>query len=199
MKDLNIEGIANELDIQIKEFMEQTPIPYETINTTYEAAHRTGITKKKINKDTCLKEIRIYIRTLINIFNIELYKNSKIKIHKYCILDLVKNRKNNHHATAGGIQINIACVCGPFFEYKRIEKHPIIGDYMHASFQEHLFLLAAHEYAHMFAMNYYDWENNEKLRIKPHGKEWQYIYKILRNYTNKFLSTNGVGKTKWKI
>jgi hypothetical protein len=76
MKDLNIEGIANELDIQIKEFMEQTSIPYETINTTYEAAHRAGLTKKKINKDTCLEEIRIYIRTLINIFNIELYKNS---------------------------------------------------------------------------------------------------------------------------
>jgi predicted SprT family Zn-dependent metalloprotease len=66
---------------------------------------------------------------------------------------------------------------------------------MHANFQENLFLLVAHEYAHMFAMNYYYWENNEKLRIKPHGKEWQYIYKILRNYTNKFLSTNGVGKT----
>lgn len=48
-------------------------------------------------------------------------------------------------------------------------------------FQENIMAFIAHEYAHFVQHNIYE-------DTKPHGKEFQEIYKILRVYTNRFLN-----------
>jgi len=112
-----------------------------------------------------------------------------------------------------------------FNEYPSMNEDSIIGVIDNCTFQDNINALIAHEYSHVVAMCLFDnvfksmedAENFQKetnlpliifkyphfpeyiIKIKPHGFEFQYIYKILRIYTNSLLPKSAtVGKKKLK-
>lgn len=145
---------------------------------------------KNIFRNSSLKDIEVFIHKLIAEFEITLinsglegdlipssllpYQPIKIKVQDKC-----------GTSYANAIEINIYIKPFKDFivfrEYKRYEKDQIIGSLLFVSFQDKIMALVAHEYAHFVQSNIYK-------DTKPHGKEFQAIYKILRVYTNSFLA-----------
>lgn len=66
--------------------------------------------------------------------------------------------------------------CAP--EYARINEDSQIGKISSADPFVHLLIATAHEMAH--AINQYNYWHLKQLRGKPHGIEWQHIYRQLR-------------------
>jgi hypothetical protein len=181
-----------------------------------------------INKDSSLEEIKDYTLSLIESFNKKLLEKkidisiinlTKIQFSTRAVRSNASDDKIRFHL---GWYLNIT----PFFEeYPSMNKDSIIGGIYNCTFQDKINALIAHEYSHVVAMCLFDnvfksmedAENFQKetnlpliifkyphfpeyiIKIKPHGFEFQYIYKILRIYTNSLLAKSAtIGKKKLK-
>lgn len=181
-----------------------------------------------INKDSSLEEIKDYTLNLIESFNKKLLEKeidiSIIKLTKiqFSTKPVRSNASDNKICFHLGCHLNIT----PFYEeYPSMNKDSIIGGIYNCTFQDKINALIAHEYSHVVSMCLFDnvfksmedAENFQKetnlpliifkyphfpeyiIKIKPHGFEFQYIYKILRIYTNSLLTKSAtIGKKKLK-
>lgn len=147
-----------------------------------------------IFSNSSLEDIEIFIHQLISQFEMVLI-NHKLEgeLIPYSLLSFypisihVTNNKFSFNACSSSINIHLGCKRkdNVFQEYKRYQKNKIIGSLVYVHFQDILMALVAHEYAHYVNCNIYE-------SPKPHGKEFQKIYKILRIYTNSFLPSYAI-------
>ena len=179
-----------------------------------------------INKDSSLEEIKDYTLNLIESFNKKLLEKeldiSIINLTKiqFSTRSARSNASDNKIRFYLGGYLNIASF---FEEYPSMNEDSIIGGIYNCTFQDKINFLIAHEYSHVVARSLFDkvfksiedaenFQNETNLpliifkyphfpdyiiKIKPHGFEFQYIYKILRIYTNSLLPKSAsIGKKK---
>jgi hypothetical protein len=144
--------------------------------------------------DSSLEDIEIFIKKLIQQFHIKLMDSGIETISKATlqlshspIEIIVTNKHYRSRANHNGIYIYLGwnVLRNRFPEYKRFAKNKVIGSLEFITFQDYVMAVVAHEYAHFVNLNM-------DLRYKPHGKEFQQIYVILRQHTNGFLPKDAI-------
>lgn len=143
---------------------------------------------EKINKNSSFESIKSFIHNTIPKLNKVLFNNDIKEIYNLKHLQIIVSEKSyRSYATDEKIVLYYGgyADCIAFPEYKRFQKDSIIGGIAFIHFQDFLMALIAHEYAHFVNANL-------NTTPKPHGKEFQNIYKILREYTNTFLPNYAV-------
>ena len=65
-----------------------------------------------------------------------------------------------------------------FIEYSHVHSKAEIGGFVHWDSDVHIGAITAHELSH--AIDYWNRQCGNKCDDKPHGSEWQYLYKQLR-------------------
>ncbi|MFY4758400.1 hypothetical protein ACOTVP_09755 [Aliarcobacter butzleri] len=182
-----------------------------------------------INKDSSLEEIKDYTLNLIESFNKKLLeKELDISIINLTKIQF-STRSARSNASDNKIRFYLGeyhqTIIRSFNEYPSMNEDSIIGVIDNCTFQDYINALIAHEYSHVVASSLFNkvfksMENAENfqketnlpliifkyphspnyiIKIKPHGFEFQYIYKILRIYTNSLLPKSAtVGKKKLK-
>ncbi len=180
-----------------------------------------------INKDSSLEEIKDYTLNLIESFNKKLLeKEIDISIIKLTKIQF-STKPVRSNASDNQIRFHLGeyhkTITPNFNEYPSMNQDSIIGGVYNCTFQDEINALIAHEYSHVVARSLFDnvfksmedaenFQNKTNLpliifkyphfpdyiiKIKPHGFEFQYIYKILRIYTNSLLAKSAtVGKKK---
>jgi len=143
---------------------------------------------KSIENDSSLEDIKYFICNLIPTLRLKIIEsghNINKEIEELIVSDSWDKTKSNNKQV--NVDVGRYLYQDTFREDKQYYVDEIIGGLDNCSFQDIVITLTAHEYADSMTQIIY-----KDIKYKLHGKEFQYVYRILRTYTNTLLSSSCV-------